>query len=122
MTDGKTAPDLNHDVFVQLRALGRSLDALRKAQDEAVAVRDHLLRQGADVARDEGIRMEDFARMAGISRPRLYEVLNDPESLDPIAHEDFRDEFDRRMYSAWLAWEDNGQQGDPADYFDVRTI
>jgi hypothetical protein len=88
-------------------------DAAREAADRLADYRDDLLRQ----ARLEGIPAARIASLTGLSRPRVYQIINAPHPDDASANEDLAEQMSALWHIAENEWESQGYQGRVEDYF-----
>jgi hypothetical protein len=101
------------------RWLGRLSGAVRIEQ-EARAIADRLAEYRDDMLRDaraEGVPAIRLAELTGLSRPRVYQILNAPHPDDFSSMEDFASEMDTLWHEAEDRWENENYRGRIEDYF-----
>lgn len=88
-------------------------DAAREAADRLAEYRDDLLR----TARREGVSAARIAAVTGLSRPRVYQILNAPHPDDFDASEELALQMHALWHIAEDRWEAQGYQGHVEDFF-----
>ena len=85
-----------------------------QAADRLVAYRDRIVRE----ARAAGVSAIDIGKVIGVSRPRVYQILESPGPGDDWwEHEQFEEEMRQRWDEAIWRWQEEGEHGDPSEYF-----
>lgn len=101
------------DIVSRLVGATAIADAAREAADRLAAYRDDLLRQ----ARQDGVSAIQIAKVTGLSRPRVYQILNAPHPDDYEASEDLALQMHALWHIAEDRWESEGYQGHIEDFF-----
>lgn len=103
----------------QLRALGASLEDLRKTTRRVEALRDNLLRD----MRTRGVSAIALAQAAELVRSRVYQILEaPPENADDYDMALFAERFDAALDMAVTEWLERGQVGSPEDFFPLEQL
>lgn len=106
----------------QAEVIGRLVGAVsiaesaREAADRLGGYRDSIVRS----ARSQGVSAARIAALTGLSRPRVYQILNEPPAdADWWEHSEFAEHVENLWARAVHEWERHDEQGAPADYFDL---
>jgi len=102
------------DWITRLVGSATTAEAAVVAADRLVEYRDRVIRE----ARAAGVSAITIAKMTGLARSRIYQVLEGPGPHDdPWDHETFAQEMDDRWTESFYEWERHDHQGDVSDYF-----
>lgn len=109
--------------LAQVVALSQGVRDLRDAVESLEAVRDAAIRRHC--ARP-GVNRVHLARALGISRSRLYAILEPPIVTAEDGEEWLDDSAVERADSLWFEavsrWENSGHEGTPDDYFPLDDV
>jgi hypothetical protein len=103
------------EVVARLVGATSVAEAARAAADRLADYRDDIVRQ----ARSVGVPAARIAALTGLSRPRVYQILNAPHPDDDTANAEFAMEMDALWVRAVDEWDAEGCQGSPEEYFDL---
>jgi len=124
MTDLSTEQDTLPDL-ADVQHLQRSVESLRIAVERLEGLRDATIRQHC---RDPKVNRSHLAAALGLSRSRLYGILEPPAITDPDdpAHgwaDEAQAERAEELWDIALGrWENAGRDGDPEDYYPVELL
>jgi hypothetical protein len=119
-TELNTLPDL-----ADVQHLQRSVEALRTAVERLEGLRDATIRQHC---RDPKVNRSHLAAALGLSRSRLYGILEPPVITDPEdpaygwADEAQAERAEELWDIAIHRWELSGREGDPEDFYPVELL
>lgn len=106
------------DNLRRLAAIAERCRELEAATSRLIRVRDDWARE----LRRDGVSAIELASTMGITRARVYVVVEGPVDDDDPAADDFYERAAQLWEQAEQAWEANDHQGDPDDYFPLREF
>lgn len=107
---------LNTDELERFQQLAQTVTELRAASKKFEQLRDSEFRR----LRAAGVSVIDLANVAGLTRFRVYQILEQP--VDDFDVPEYLERFDAAFDHALDEWEAAGRDGDLDDYFPLEAL
>lgn len=88
-------------------------EAALQAAERLVEYRNRVIRD----ARAGGMSAVRIGQITGLSRPRVYQILNEPVTDDWYERDAFYQDLDDRWSEAFHEWDRAGREGSASEYF-----